>query len=106
MLRSSRHRARLLARLSAVARGVVLLLGLSVAGAITLPVVGNPFNGVNDLAAISQGIGQTPQGASAEDAEPPLVATPRAVCGPHRVASRGSRAGCRRVQASRGCGAT
>ncbi len=82
-MRSSKRRARLLVGLSGLSFVVVLLTALSAAGAITLPVIGNPFNGVNDLAAIGQGTGQTPAKAPVQkNAEPPLVATPRAQCGP------------------------
>jgi hypothetical protein len=50
---------------------------------VTLPIIGPTDNGLNDLAAIGQGTGQTPARAPAQaNAEPALVATPRAVCGP------------------------
>ncbi len=61
-----------------VAAGIVLSI-LSAAGAVTLPLIG----GGNDLFAIGQGLGQTPAAApTLQGPEPPLVATPRAQCGP------------------------
>ena len=62
---------------------VALVLGvMSGAGAVTLPIIGSTDNGLNDLAAIGQGAGQTPATVPTQsNPEPPLVATPRAVCG-------------------------
>ena len=81
---SSRWRTRVLAVLSAVSLTLAALGGLSAAGAITLPplpIIGGG-NGVNDLAALGQGAGQTPAKApSIRRAEPPLLATPLAGCG-------------------------
>ncbi len=63
---------------------LALVLGvMSGTGAVALPIIGPPDNGLNDLAAIGQGTGQTPAAAPTQaNAEPALVATPRAVCGP------------------------
>jgi hypothetical protein len=60
------------------------LTALSATIAMSLPLVSNnPGPGLNDLGAIGQGTGQTPaQLAVQRRAEPPLVATPRAQCGP------------------------
>jgi hypothetical protein len=72
--------------LSAVSLTLAVLGGLSAAGAITLPplpIIGGGGNGVNDLAALGQGTGQTPAKApTVRRAEPPLLATPLARCGP------------------------
>lgn len=64
-----------------------ILSAMSVAGAVTLPTLpiigGGGGNGLNDLAALGQGVGQTPARApTVYRAEPPLVATPLAPCGP------------------------
>ena len=65
------------------ALGLVSILSiLSATGAVALPLISTP-TGLNDLAAIGQGLGQTPATVpTAHRAEPPLVATPRAQCGP------------------------
>ncbi|MDQ6835134.1 MAG: hypothetical protein M3016_03005 [Actinomycetota bacterium] len=62
---------------------------LSVAGAVNVPLPPLPIpsgqgsNGLNDLGALGQGTGQTPAKAPiVHRAEPPLVATPLARCGP------------------------
>jgi hypothetical protein len=49
-----------------------------------LPIVGGgSTNGLNDLGALGQGLGQTPARVPTVDrAEPPLTATPLAKCGP------------------------
>ena len=55
---------------------------LSVTGAVALPIIGTP-TGLNDLGALGQGLGQSPTKlAIVRRAEPPLLATPRAQCGP------------------------
>jgi hypothetical protein len=75
-------RNRALFVVGALALVVLVLSVLSAAGAVTLPVIGGTSNS-NDLAAIGQGLGQTPQRVpTAERAEPPLVATPLSRCGP------------------------
>lgn len=56
---------------------------LSAAYALGLPSTGVSPGGVNDLGAIGQGLGQTPPRLpTAYPAEAPLLATPRAQCGP------------------------
>ncbi len=75
-------------RLTVVLCTVALVLGavsaMSAAGAVTLPIIGGgSTNGLNDLGALGQGVGQTPSKAPViERAEPPLTATPLASCGP------------------------
>jgi hypothetical protein len=83
---SSGRRTRLLVVACVVALVVLIVEGLSVAGAITLPplpiVGGGSGNGLNDLAALGQGAGQTPaQAPTVRRAEPPLLATPVGKCG-------------------------
>ena len=69
--------------LGAFALVAIVLSVMSAAGAVTLPILGGTSNGVNDLAALGQGLGQTPATVpTVQRAEPPLVATPRAQCGP------------------------
>ncbi|MGI9185713.1 MAG: LVIVD repeat-containing protein [Solirubrobacteraceae bacterium] len=69
--------------MSVVALFALVLGVMSGAGAVTLPIIGSTDNGLNDLAAIGQGTGQTPALAPTQsNAEPALLATPRAVCGP------------------------
>ncbi|MEA2159537.1 MAG: hypothetical protein QOD66_1917 [Solirubrobacteraceae bacterium] len=65
------------------ALGLVAILSiLSATGAVALPLIGTP-TGLNDLAALGQGLGQSPAKVpTVRRAEPPLVATPRAQCGP------------------------
>jgi hypothetical protein len=64
------------------AKAIVLLV-MSAAGAVTLPIIGGTDNGLNDLAALGQGLGQTATRVpTVRRAEPPLLATPRAQCGP------------------------
>src|SRR5690348_15760748 len=77
----SRRRRRLVAlTLGTIASGALILSVLTAAGAVTLPGLNG---GDNDLLALSEGAGQTPaKVATAERAEPPLVATPLAKCGP------------------------
>ena len=81
---SSRRRTRVVALASALALVLAFLGGLSAAGAITLPplpIIGGG-NGLNDLAALGQGTGQTPAKApTVRRAEPPLLPTPVAKCG-------------------------
>ena len=61
---------------------VAALSILWVTGAVALPIIGTP-TGLNDLGAIGLGLGQTPaRVATVRRAEPPLLATPRAQCGP------------------------
>jgi hypothetical protein len=83
---SSKRRTRLLLTAAAAAVVVLVVSGLSVAGAITLPslpIIGGGSNGLNDLAAFGQGAGQTPAMAPiVRRAEPPLLPTPLAKCGP------------------------
>lgn len=80
---SSRRRSRGLIALGTVAILVVALSIMSVAGAVTLPIIGGGSNGLNDLLALGQGLGQTPARVTTVDpAEPPLVPVPRANCGP------------------------
>src|ERR1700716_75906 len=56
---------------------------MSVAGAVTLPIIGGGPGGVNDLAALGQGTGQTLAAVPlAQRAEPRLTAPPVARCGP------------------------
>ena len=56
---------------------------LSATGAVAVPLLDGLFGGVNDLAALGQGLGQSPaQAPIVRRAEPPLLATPRAQCGP------------------------
>ncbi|HEX8975500.1 MAG TPA: hypothetical protein VF781_03215 [Solirubrobacteraceae bacterium] len=88
MLRSGRRR-RLKLSLAAAALAVTILSAMSAAGAVTLPlpplpiVGGTDTNGVNDLGALGQGMGQTPaQAPIVQRAEPPLTATPLGRCGP------------------------
>jgi hypothetical protein len=77
---SSGRRWRLTIALSAAGLVVVLMSVLSVAGAVSLPILGG---GSNDLGALGLGVGQTPAKAPVQqNAEPPLVATPLAKCGP------------------------
>src|SRR4051812_46100479 len=66
-------------------RGPAVLAGV-VAAALLAPAQGlaqSPLSPINDLAALGQGLGQTPDPvAIVKRAAPPLVATPRAKCGP------------------------
>jgi hypothetical protein len=79
----STRRRHLRVAVSVVALLALVLAVMSGAGAVALPVIGPPGNGLNDLAAIGQGTGETPARAPSQaNPEPPLVATPRAVCGP------------------------
>jgi hypothetical protein len=90
MFRSRRRRRRrLTVALSAAAFAATVLCVMSVAGAVTVPIPplpiigGGDTNGLNDLAALGQGPGQTPAKAPIVDrAEPPLTATPLGTCGP------------------------
>ncbi len=80
MLRSRRRGRRAHVALVLVTVAVTALSVLSAAGALTLPILGQ---GINDLAAIGQGLGQTPaKVATVRRAEPPLLATPLVQCGP------------------------
>jgi hypothetical protein len=85
LLSSGRWRTR---RFVLTALAVVLgaLSILSAAYALGLPPIGvppNPLNDLGDILAVNQGLGQTPTRlATGHPAEPPLVATPRARCGP------------------------
>jgi hypothetical protein len=89
VFRTGRWR-RLKIALSALALVVTGLSVMSVAGAVTLPALptlpiigGTDTNGLNDLAALGQGTGQTPAKMPIVDRpEPPLTATPLAPCGP------------------------
>ncbi len=87
---SGRKRRRLIA-LGAVTMVVVALTVMSAAGAITLPGIGSLGNGLNDLSTVPQSVtgttgvlvGQNPTRLpTAYRAEPPLLATPVAHCGP------------------------
>ncbi len=77
----SRRRRRVVEiALGSVASVALVLSILTAAGAVTLPGLNG---GDNDLLALSQGAGQTPDKvATAKRAEPPLVATPLVKCGP------------------------
>jgi hypothetical protein len=80
---SSRRRRCLEAVLGSVALVALVLSIMTAAGAVALPILGEGSNGLNDLGAVGQGLGQTPATVPiVRRAEPPLVATPRAVCGP------------------------
>jgi hypothetical protein len=69
--------------LGALALVIAVLTGLSAAGAVTIPIIGSTDNGLNDLAAVGQGLGQKPaQVPTVDRPEPPLRATPLARCGP------------------------
>ncbi len=82
MLQSSGRTTRRLFMLSGLCLVAVALSVLSVTGAVALPIIGTP-TGLNDLAALGQGLGQSPaRVATVRRAEPPLLATPRAQCGP------------------------
>jgi hypothetical protein len=79
----STRRRHLRVAVSVIALFALVLGVMSAAGAVTLPIISPPGNGLNDLAAVGQGTGQTPARApSQSNPEPPLDATPRAVCGP------------------------
>jgi hypothetical protein len=81
-VRSLTRKPRLLAALGVLALSVVVLSVMSVAGAVTLPLIGGG-NGLNDLAALGLGTGQNiHRVATVRRAEPPLTATPLAPCGP------------------------
>jgi hypothetical protein len=77
----SRRRRRLVEiALGTIASVALVLSILTAAGAVTLPGLNG---GDNDLLALSQGAGQTPDKVpTVTRAEPPLVATPLAKCGP------------------------
>ena len=77
----SRRRRRLVEIVLGTIASVALVLSiLTAAGAVTLPGLNG---GDNDLLALGQGAGQTPDKvATVRRAEPPLVATPLAKCGP------------------------
>ena len=77
----SRRRRRLVEIVLGTIASVALVLSiLTAAGAVTLPGLNG---GDNDLLALGQGAGQTPDKVpTVRRAEPPLVATPRAKCGP------------------------
>jgi hypothetical protein len=88
-MRSSRGRTRLLAGIGTLVAVAVVLSIMSAAGAVTLPLPvglggsGGTTNGSNDLGQIAAGMGQTPAKAPVQrNAEPPLTATPLAMCGP------------------------
>jgi hypothetical protein len=82
MKRSSGRRRRLLVGLGLFGSIAAALSILAAAGAVALPSLGTTPTGPNDLAALGQGVGQTPtRAATVRRAEPPLVATPRARCG-------------------------
>jgi hypothetical protein len=79
------RRRRIVISLGILAACLGVLFGMSAAGAVTLPIIGGsgPSNGLNDLAALGQGTGQTPaKVATVQRAEPPLTATPLDQCGP------------------------
>src|SRR5947209_10326945 len=77
---SSRRRRLVEIVLGSIALVALVLSIMTAAGAVTLPGFGG---GDNDLLALSQGQGQTPDKvATVRRAEPPLVATPLAKCGP------------------------
>jgi hypothetical protein len=66
-----------------IALVVIVLSILSAAYALGLPPIGVPPNSLNDLGALSQGLGQSPTRVATQDpAEPPLTATPQGQCGP------------------------
>jgi hypothetical protein len=77
----SRRRRRLVEVVLGTIAVVALVLSvMTAAGAVTLPGLGG---GDNDLLALGQGAGQTPAKVpTVRRAEPPLVATPLAKCGP------------------------
>ena len=77
----SRRRRRLVEIVLGTIASVALVLSiLTAAGAVTLPGLNG---GDNDLLALGQGAGQTPDKVpTVRRAEPPLVATPLAKCGP------------------------
>ncbi|MGZ4250844.1 MAG: hypothetical protein ACXVUE_21385, partial [Solirubrobacteraceae bacterium] len=77
----SRRRRRLVEVVLGTIAVVALVLSvMTAAGAVTLPGLGG---GDNDLLALGQGAGQTPAKVpTVSRAEPPLVATPLARCGP------------------------
>ncbi|MEO6858423.1 MAG: hypothetical protein ABI323_07535 [Solirubrobacteraceae bacterium] len=82
----SGRRRRFTLVLSAVVLALSILSAMSAAGAVILPlpiIGGGSTNGVNDLGALGQGLGQTPTKVPIiERPEPPLTATPLAKCGP------------------------
>jgi hypothetical protein len=80
---SPRRRRAVEVVLGSIALIALVLSVMTAAGAVTLPILGDGSNGLNDLGAIGQGLGQTPaKVAVAKRAEPPFVATPVAPCGP------------------------
>jgi hypothetical protein len=103
-LPSSGRRTRRVILVSAL--GLIAILSvLSATGAVALPLIGNP-TGLNDLAAIGQGLGQTPASVpTVRRAEPPLVATPRSVAR-DSIPNPESRVASPRAAATTACGAT
>ncbi len=80
-----KRRPRVALALGAVLASITVLGAMSAAGAlpIPLPLVGSSGNGLNDLAALGQGLGQSvPRAPTQKNAEPPLQATPLGACGP------------------------
>jgi hypothetical protein len=74
------------ATFEAVRRGLALAAVAACVAPLTAPAPGvaqGPLGPLNDLFALGQGAGQTPDRVpTVRRAEPPLVATPRAHCGP------------------------
>ena len=83
----ARRRRRWSVGLGALALVLAALSVMTAAGAVTLPLpplpgIGSTTTDPNDLAAIGQGLGQTPTAAPVQHpAEPPEAATPVAACG-------------------------